>query len=516
MNKKHWFIFFIVGLLLIAGIILRLNSLKTIIFAEDSSRDYMIARHILDYGENPTVGPPSNFGESHSPFYFYFLAILLWIHNDPLILDYVNIGLQILTIVTIYYLLKEMFNVKIAGVMLIFLIFSKFHIDQSNYIYDPWVAQTFFCLSCFLLLHAYTKKKYFYLLLSVFLLSMSTIINPALFIEIPLFSILIFLYIVKKKELFYKGILVVVIYTGTLSIFYSQTFFEYYKKWLITYVTKTNGFFSVSDFLTFFDRNVSLLFDRVFVNHPLFHNSYLSLSLFLILLSFSYWLPLTNNKKTYLYVLILGILTHLTAMSFLKVEKWRYMFPISIFFLASVVAIISFIPTKTIQGVLLKSFSLLVVFAMIVSFSDIKTLAITNTITNSRSLVEEPFVKIVENKIGELKKKYKFKDFYFFSIYSIKRDNYEEGSFEAFLWNRLEINFNEKLVNIDNSYKALPYVYKPIAVNPPYVFLVCQSFKSRLDEEKECIDKFIKRNNSYSVKEKLYSNYSLTVFLLGK
>ncbi|MEK7083501.1 MAG: hypothetical protein AAB972_04965, partial [Patescibacteria group bacterium] len=80
---------FILGL----GFIFRVDSFRTYPEMQweqtDYSRDYLVAHHIISYGEVPLTGPDGKFGTTHSsPVYFYFLALLLGIRDNIVWLGY--------------------------------------------------------------------------------------------------------------------------------------------------------------------------------------------------------------------------------------------------------------------------------------------------------------------------------------------------------------------------------------------------------------------------------------------
>lgn len=160
-NKVFHIIFFIV---LLFGFIFRLAIFPNnyAVGSTDVAQDYLVANHIVAYKEYPLVGPANRIYPtvSTSPFYYYFLALPLLVHNSMFTLGYVNILGQIVTIIALYFLAYTLFSPGVALLAGLLLVGNQQLIDNSFYMSQPWAAEPFFYSSYLLLAIGYTRKNY--------------------------------------------------------------------------------------------------------------------------------------------------------------------------------------------------------------------------------------------------------------------------------------------------------------------------------------------------------------------
>ncbi|MBI4067226.1 phospholipid carrier-dependent glycosyltransferase [Candidatus Gottesmanbacteria bacterium] len=131
----------------------------------DGERDTLVANHIVSYQEYPLIGPHgllSEKGLHNSPFYYYFLAFFLYFYNSPITLALLNISLQLLTLVILYLLGKNLFGEKVALLSTLLFGLNPHLISQSEYIWQPYVSQPFGLTSFYLLFLAFSKKIIFF------------------------------------------------------------------------------------------------------------------------------------------------------------------------------------------------------------------------------------------------------------------------------------------------------------------------------------------------------------------
>lgn len=157
-------VFFIILLLSFLVRLARLDfPLSDIFWWGDGTRDFLVANHILKYGEYPLVGPYNLLYENgvrNSPLYFYTLALLLIPFNHPITLAFFNICFQIAVLILIYFIARKIFNSSVALSAMALYSFSSGVIKQSDYIWQPYLMQPIALLSLYFLIKAYVDKNY--------------------------------------------------------------------------------------------------------------------------------------------------------------------------------------------------------------------------------------------------------------------------------------------------------------------------------------------------------------------
>src|SRR3989344_1936081 len=183
----------------------------------DSLRDYLIADHIISFGEVPLIGHSNfflnNIGLRNSPIYYYLLAIFLIPYNNIFVLIVINVFLQLSTLVLIFLITKLFFGFRTAIMAAILFGFIPFVLSQSENIWQPWVMQTVALFALYLLSLAFLKKNYKFLIAAISFLVLAISIHFSAASWLPLFILLSFLYLKleKKKIVHYVGILATLI-----------------------------------------------------------------------------------------------------------------------------------------------------------------------------------------------------------------------------------------------------------------------------------------------------------------
>lgn len=163
-------------LIILAGFILRAlyldYPLSDIFWWGDGSRDFLVASHIVKYGEFPSTGPYNllaTVGINNSPVYFYVLAALLTPFNHPLTLSFFNIILQTISLILVYLIARIMFG-RGAGLLASSIFaFNPQIIKQSEYIWQPYLMQPVALLALYLLLRGLKVRSYLTLLFAFLL-----------------------------------------------------------------------------------------------------------------------------------------------------------------------------------------------------------------------------------------------------------------------------------------------------------------------------------------------------------
>ena len=166
----------ILGLIFLIGIILRFYQLDRNVWQQtgyDESRDMLVARHIIQYGEVIARGPLAAGGHKilmNSPVYYYFISFLWLITQNPIIFMYVWTSIMSSAIVIGYFVGKKLDGKK-AGLILASLIAINPHIVfGSRELLQPHLLIVFSLLFIWAILSFFNKKEHRYALLATFFL----------------------------------------------------------------------------------------------------------------------------------------------------------------------------------------------------------------------------------------------------------------------------------------------------------------------------------------------------------
>lgn len=197
---KH---FRVVLLLFIAGLFLRLYRLDGFVtFLGDQGRDAIIIRRILTLEHWPAIGAPTSVGQVYlGPFYYYFMApwLALFAFN-PIGLAFGTAIISSLFIVLNYFLVKDLFNEKVALISTFFITFSKTLIDFSRFSWNPNLLPIFSFLFFYFFIKARKIGNHSLYFAAGALLSFSLQLHYlALFLILAVVEILIVDFIFKKK-----------------------------------------------------------------------------------------------------------------------------------------------------------------------------------------------------------------------------------------------------------------------------------------------------------------------------
>ncbi len=444
----------------------------------DGTRDFLVANHILKYGERPIFGPFNLLFDSgifNSPLYFYILSLMLAPFNHILTLSMVNIFLQLACIVLIYLIAKKLFDAKTAFIAVALFSFNPAVLQQSDFIWQPFLMQTVVLLA----LYFFIQKR----LISFFLLSFAASIHNSAFPWIVVF----FLYLPKKKIIW--GLLILFL---SLALFYSPIFLsaqfkgiDFSKETMIA--TSLNGYLNnfIANFREFFNifhpyQNLMmvLLLSLAFVKRQ--RNLFLTIMLILAPFVFAAFF---NKIRLHYLTLSLSAFSILAAEVFTSLTKKTHLFSRSILFIL-----------------------LLIIFTA--DFAFIKE--IKSPLSNQTKINQLVF--IITKELHQIQKQEGFKDINFFQVYSIaliKGPAFYYPLLDTILLVPLEDRLKQPLTKIsDNAFNHVQTGGKK------YLFVACHKF-SDIDVN-TCLTEFNKTNPGYQIVKAVYESNSIYVYLAKK
>jgi 4-amino-4-deoxy-L-arabinose transferase-like glycosyltransferase len=185
----------------------------------DYSGAYMLAHHIIRYGEFPMTGPDTGLGTYlSSPMNYYVAALILLFKDDIVFFGIVHVIIQSFSILLIYWLTRRLFNNRSAVVATIFFAFAQNAIQQAAFPWEPYIAQFFAILSSLLLTLSYQKKNFRVLVAAIVTFIVAISYHYSAAAMIPLFVVLTFLILRSINATIRKSISTIVIAILTVLI----------------------------------------------------------------------------------------------------------------------------------------------------------------------------------------------------------------------------------------------------------------------------------------------------------
>ncbi len=493
----------------------------------DSSRDYIIASKILNDKARPGFGPDSGFGTYNSPSYYYLLAFFLWIRNDFIFLQYVNILLQTAVILLLYALTRSAFGQPAALLTTGLFAFSEPIIRQSLHVWQPYVMQFFFYLAILFLLLAYRKQNYRYLLSSLVMIIVAGSLHLSAFAMFPLIFIAnLFLLKSWKASLdHYIGIVAAAGSSFLLlfgTIFSSIGFSRPAIKTNISEVLWHLPFWQklISEFYSL----LTLPFKMILFSFGNSRHDNLDIKYLVILgvLICGYCFFQKSREKRMILMTVLGLLIQpafwlsvATASSpeiGLNIQSHHFTPVFGLLFILAIVPIADMLSQNRFATMI----AIILLFSQIVWPGMISAQAWASNPKHKQNYQHlAQAAHAIEEKVNELHTEQHLENFRFFQL-----TVYRSGSnlvSDMLFWNVLEQDMK------------YPFVYitqrgEHIINDDQYIFLVCLEHQDIPYPAKQCLQDFreakhiqnVNDRSNYAVLDKIYSESPFTIFLTKK
>lgn len=465
----------------------------------DGSRDYLVASYIKNYKEFPKVGPFNLLYESGirgSPLYYYLLALMLLLNDNIHTLAFVNIFLQVITILTLYAICKIVFGNPQAIIAATLFSFTPEILRQSEYIWQPHLMQPLSYTALLILILAHFKKNIMLLFGANVLLSFAFVIHNSALPWLPIFF-LASLKLIKnfdKKLKFYIGLFLSFITPIVIS--YLPTLYYYLdSNQSIRFVVGSNYFadsfqnfianlkFNLNQILSTFGLK-PIFFIIIFLGSiSLFRRSY---GRYLIFLSVLFLAPillssLFNKNQLHYLTLSFGIFSILSArfvtLPFLiplklpdKIIRWGLIFIIAV--------------------VLFKAFS-----------GEFKFLYWKEPERFNWEYIPAA-ASAIQNEISNEPDSFQIVSFAHNGVI------FRYPTLDTILIVPLEKSLNVKLAKISDDDP-----YNLVQINSKeYLFLSCFEFLNQIKNQ-DCRGEFQKLYPNYSIIKPIYNQYPLLIFL---
>ena len=281
-------------------------------FLGDQGRDAIIIKRIITGEHFPAIGAPTSVGQVYlGPFYYYFIAPwLLLFKFQPIGLAFGVAVYSSFYLLVNYFIVKELFNKKIALISTIFLSFSSVLIDFSRFSWNPNLLPLFVLLTIYFAIKSLQTNKWHYFFLLGAFLSFSIQLHYLVLFLIPAIGIIFLSSLYKKsvKQLisqfhnFLISVLSFIIFSSPLIIFdlrhnflNSKLFLALFKSSGTSFTSKINSFFDSFYYLNFYSFNINLNKFFIYV---------LLVFLFIILFTL---IKKSSNLKTFLLIFFITI-----------------------------------------------------------------------------------------------------------------------------------------------------------------------------------------------------------------
>lgn len=490
----------------------RLNNIDPYLHTySDHARDYLVAHHIVKFGEIVQLGPHNGiFQYLSSPAYFYFLALFLAIKDDILTLQIVNCILQVINIVILYFFAKKLFSQGTAFITALLLINQYMLPVIKIDFFQPYMMAPFISMTYLFLLLAYRKSSFVLLLLGTVFFAFAGTLHNSTFGLLPIFLVISCIIIDKlkqRKNIFRYYFWFLMTLVGSITVLYLPTIY-YFARNQTEISEMVIARFAIPPVQIFSNLVNNLSY---FLNLSLFEQQVptliSSVILFLIILGgIAYLLSSKVNqyKKVIITILILSIITSILLLSSLRVDSLQsyYFVPIFSLFLIIISEIVNSILS---WNFLLKLFKIILISSLIYTL-----------IVNIRALpykrqfswIENSSYKII-SEVNNLKEKENRNNLRFFQIKGYYND-YFVIPYQSL--NIIEQKINERLVQIDSS---ADYHIKDVNTND-YIFFVCDLKEVVNNSLEICMQGFLRFYPEHSLLKEVYSEANFFVYLYKK
>lgn len=502
-----------VCLLLVVAFLLRLRYFAYI-FGGDIERDYLIAQHIIKFGEFPLSGPWNGIlgALRNSPLYFYLIAFFVFIVRDIENLWLVNAFLQTLTILLVYLTSKKIFGEKVAIFSSSLLAFSLIAMIQSAVPLMPTFMFFFINLCYLFLVKGYLEKSYKYLLLSVFLLAFSIAVHISVLGIVPGFFAISILALSRDfKNYIYKFFGLIFAFLVSLIFLWAPLI-----KYCIFHAECFNprspsGPLIVTSFESFF-QNLSGFFHSLlglFFLPPFGSNMGNLEKILFAVIVFSFFayilrknVPAKDKVPVVLIALFIfqpGFLVSLVS------AKLQVYYIYSIFSLVLILYSKLFVEMIPKGRVFIPLYVFAIATAVWASSNYLHFFQKKSYFIETKMEVEEA-VYAVESSVLEIRSEKNIEGFEFFQVIFYNENG--ENVFEAYVLWELEKNFNVKLTKVADE-DASNYLQLG---SDEYIYLVCGS----LGKMEQCKNNFSAEYKKYKPVKSIYAGSKYSVLLMKK
>ncbi|GEM_PF-3355421 len=520
--ERKYLLLILLLLVLIVSFILKINFVRDLSEYDDTNKDYLVAKHIVKYQEYLLTGPSNSIFKTirNSPVYFYLLASPLFVYNDLKFLVIINIFLQTITILIIYFLAKELFSKKVGLLAAVIFGFSILTLEHVSYVWQPYVMQPFVNLSYILLILGYKKNNYLFLLLSLFIFIFSAAIHISVFVLAPIFIGILIWALIKKKypPRYYLG--VGATFLLSMLIFYLPLLLYLIKNQVNVFISPPNFYpASLPIILSHFWSNLIFFVGITVSNMDLINEAVSYIAFLTVLILSIYYFSVErhiNRKKVTIFLLcIVGYLIFfISLLDFNKYSHHLYYYLTPVFGLFTIV-LAEIIGKIFSRNDYLKATSVSIILIYLILFvASYKTFLHKSkmpSIFDKNSSILSSLDKLVD-EINLIKRSNGYEDFSFFRLETNEGNN--GWKFIPSYMVALEKTLNAKLT--ENSDLEVMSFRQLSDYDSKYIFLFCDLNPDLEKINKPCVQNFLKNRKEYYLIKNIYSDQDKNINLFRR
>lgn len=476
----------------------------------DGPRDYLVAHHIVHFQEFPLIGPLNSLyqhGVRNSPTYYYLLSLFLLPYDSVFMLSLINVLFQLATIVLVYLLAKGLFGDPVSLIAATLFSFSAKVLEQSQFIWQPYLMQPFAYLSFFLLFLAYRTKRYLLIVTSLLSLIFAGTLHNTAYILLPQFIFFVLLLLRKIEAPLKKYVVLMLTAAAWVLSLYSPVLIYTWQTsppFSHSYPLQTLTLTQYREHLLF---NVRGIFHTIFspqVSKPFSLEWLLALIVLGGLVTYLFFLKNRAEEKRYLIFILLTLIQIIFTASLFITNYQHYLilaYGLLTIIIAEVVFAVFMRSNKLRVAGIVISVLLFTTMSLHFSFLQRNSLSKMTTITQA--------LRTIEDKLSLIKKREGFSDFRFFQVtsYVSHGEMIRFERLDAVFLVLLEEAFSEKLVVVNNSRENFSQLG-----SSEYIVLACYNFDYPEDASR-CLHTFRGEYPSHGIVQHVYTYPPFSVYL---
>ena len=252
---------------------------------------------------------------ANSPVYYYLLAGVLLVKDSILFLSFVNIFLQTVSVLAVFYTAKMLFRWQTACVAGFLFACLNFVVESSFGLWQPYLMQAFSIFSILYLVLGYMKKRNVWLCASAALFIFSITLHNSLLALVPVYVLAVALILFSRKARALEYV-----YVGVTALVTAMALYAPLIYYFIT--TPQSGYVAANVTTRFNDFNIHNIIEQSFASLQQYISTSFQVTdttavwwLIVLCVTWIAYLVLQNDgiKKTSVFLLGVALLSNALA-----------------------------------------------------------------------------------------------------------------------------------------------------------------------------------------------------------
>ncbi len=513
----------VLGVLLLTALVIRLHFVTYPILLPDdgdTSRDYLIARHIAIFHEFPLVGPWNGAmqGFWNSPLYYYWLAFFVRMYDSILFVGLVNVILQIASGAVVYEIAKRIAGKSAGLIAAILFLLSDIAVVQSRAFWQPYSMQPFFLCMVLSFILAFQKKNNTWLLGALVLFVISGAMHNSAFGELPVVAVasiyLLFHNKTTLRSLFTLGFAVFDAFLLCYApvIVAMRTALSPITRTLSHAALSWDGFSrSITTSLVVLERNY---LGYVYAGLPI--NKFAG-AIVAVCLVIYFFIKKPKTEKQIMIFLAGLFIAPMIMLSLLNVQPQDFYFTVC--YVVGFIIVACVLVRVLEKGLLLKGFRWIVLFLLVFVCSGQFFVQEQARGLGQTSKLAADAVNAVTVAAQDLRQANGTSNYSFFGIvgyeYYPSVPITSSSIHAALLWAGVEKELNQKFTTLDMDI-GYGWGYKPLTADPPYLFAFCRSRSGGVNSLQSCGATALRDFPRYGMEQQVFGSPNIMVLLMRR